>query len=632
MKSETIMDNKIELPHNQLILNTGEHHTGIIYAPFGNEVPSDYSVPRHAPISSSGSGWIARPDVGGTLLSKDAAAPIGDPNILALIALIYMGIKKYFCMFFVLLLGTIHINAQVSALSISTAVSGEEVTINPTITSVPYANASICWGLHYDSACENEVEGIGFYGAPSIGVNAVGFMAPSNAGTYFLKTSIQTAYVCGGLVDNEVITPIAIYPADADIVLLRDAQSTAVQVDVTDRVSKAYGVMRFRKTVLNNAAVSAFERYNYFISFPFDVKIGDIYGIGTVGTDWRILYYDGQGRAQEGFFAERTDNWIMFDNTNDVLQAGEGYLLQLNTESMAEENTVIWRNGADIVSLFFPALSTIANIKTANDTIPALSSDYACTIDLSASLGDEADRRVKDSYWRCIGVPSFSSPSGVTNLDYFYQWNTADNSLSVQSSDKFTFLPTHAYLVQNGASFIWLNALRPASIVARQKDVQTQEWQLEIRIEDVVQDQTFVRLTDEAGISSDFDFGHDLSKELNPGKANIYTMVGYERLAANVLPEPVQIVPVGIRIAQSGEYRLTLNEGAWLVDNQTGVRSQDYTVFLNAGTYEGRFSIAIGDAVPTGFDPQERMSENIRKVLFNGILYIEKDGKRYIIH
>ena len=630
MKSETIMDNKIELPHNQLILNTGEHHTGIIYAPFGNEMPSDYSAPRHAPISNSGSGWIARPDVGGTGLSKDAAAPIGDPNILALFALIYMGVKKYFCMLIVLLFSSVQISAQVSALSIGTAVCGEEVTINPTITSVPYANASICWGLYYDAACENEVDGIGFYGVPSTGVNAVGFIAPANAGTYFLKTSIRAAYVCGGLVDSEVITPIAIYPADADIVLLRDAQSTAVKVDVTDRVSKAYGVMRFRKAVLNDADVSAFERYNYFISFPFNVKIGNIYGIGTVGTDWRILYYDGLGRAQEGFFAERTDNWIMFDDTEDVLQAGEGYLLQLNTESMAEENTDIWRNGADIASLFFPALSTITNIKTANDTIPALSSDYACTIDLSASLGNEADRRVKDSYWRCIGVPGFSCPSGVTNLDYFYQWNKADNSLTVRSSDKFTFLPTHAYLVQNGASFIWLNALRPASIVARQKDVQTQEWQLEIRIGDIVQDQTFVRLTDEAGISNNFDFGHDLSKELNAGKANIYTMVGYERLAANVLPETVQNVPVGIQIAQSGEYRLVISEGAWFVDSQTGVRSQDYTVFLNAGTYEGRFYIAIGDAVPTGFDPQERMSENIRKVLFNGILYIEKEGKRYI--
>lgn len=58
----------IELPHNQLILNTGELHTGIIFCPFGTETPSEHtaeaalsgasSSPRKAPISSGGSGWI----------------------------------------------------------------------------------------------------------------------------------------------------------------------------------------------------------------------------------------------------------------------------------------------------------------------------------------------------------------------------------------------------------------------------------------------------------------------------------------------------------------------------------------------------------------------------------------------
>ena len=49
--------------------------------------------------------------------------------------------------------------------------------------------------------------------------------------------------------------------------------------------------------------------------------MADIYGIGTVGTDWRILYYDGKGRAEEGFFAERTDNWVMIDDTVSPLTA-----------------------------------------------------------------------------------------------------------------------------------------------------------------------------------------------------------------------------------------------------------------------------------------------------------------------
>ena len=38
------MDNYTELPHNQLILNTGETHTGIIFCPFDDTCPSDYTA------------------------------------------------------------------------------------------------------------------------------------------------------------------------------------------------------------------------------------------------------------------------------------------------------------------------------------------------------------------------------------------------------------------------------------------------------------------------------------------------------------------------------------------------------------------------------------------------------------
>ena len=628
--------NESQMTHNQLILSNGQVHKGNIYNPFTNEVPSEYSGRNKVAIGGSGSGWIARPDVGGTTLTKGAAeAPVGEPYVLALFALIYMGLKKSVLAGMLFCLASMPIHAQVTDLTISAARSGNTVTINPTIASVPYPNASVCWGLYYDAACTNAVDGIGFSGAPLTGVNAVGFTAPTTAGTYYLKTAISAAYVCGGLVDSEVITPIVVYPANADVVLLRDEQEAAERVDVTDTESKAYGVMRFRKAAVNDEAVSAFERYNYFISFPFDVKVGDIYGIGNVGTDWRILYYDGIGRAENGFFADRTDNWVMFGDTEDVLHAGEGYLLQLNTYSMDAENDAIWTNGADIASLFFPALTTMSAVETTNVTIPALGSEYVCTIDLSATLGDDnADRRNKDSYWRCVGVPSFSSPSGVTGLEFFYEWNMGDNSLTVQSSEGYAFLPTHAYLVQEGGSFTWLNATVPASVAAPRRDAASQEWKLAIWHGEELQDQTFVRLTDEADVTVGFDFGRDLSKELNAGKANVYTMVGYERVAANMLPETVSTVPVGIVIAQSGEYRLTLTEGAWLVDQQTGVRTQDNTLFLDAGTYEGRFVVEIGEAISTGV--QQSVVSNqfsvVRKVLIDGIIYIEKDGKRYSIY
>ena len=63
------------------------------------------------------------------------------------------------------------------------------------------------------------------------------------------------------------------------------------------------------------------QAFSDFFSFPFNVKLGDIFGFGQVGVHWRILRYDGLGLAQEGFFAERTSNWVMLDDTENILNA-----------------------------------------------------------------------------------------------------------------------------------------------------------------------------------------------------------------------------------------------------------------------------------------------------------------------
>ena len=645
------MESYTELPHNQLILNTGEHHAGIIFCPFGDKAPSEYTAfttfansvasPRRAPIGGGGSGWVSTPDTGGTSLSKEL--PLGDAWILVLFATAWTMWKALYrkrSLFLIMLVSVIipQALAGVTSLSFSPAAGGTRMTIVPTVTSVPDGVVSLCWGLYYDPACENEVSGTRFHRAASDGANAVWFTAPAAAGTYYVKTSLHTGSVCGGLIDSYYISPLTIYPADADVVLVRDAQLSASRVDITGAATKAYGAMRFSKTALNDDLRTPYERYNYFISFPFDVRIGDIYGIGTVGDDWRILYYDGQGRAEEGFFAERTDNWVMFGDTEDVLQAGEGYLLQLNTYSMAESNTAIWANDAEVATLFFPALSAISDLGTTDATLPALGEAYECTINLSASLGAEGDRRKKDSYWRCIGVPSFTSPSAVEGLPYLYEWNSSDNSLRVVSSEGFVFEPMQAYLVQNGDVITWRDVTGPAGIVARQREQSDEEIELVLHQDGTFIDRTYIRLTDDAMVTGGFDFGRDLSKELNAGKADIYTLLDYERLAAHCLPfsDRTIVMPVGVQIEQAGEYRIqVLFNGipCALVDSESGTRSTDYTVHLEPGTYQGRFSVEIGEnGQPTGITDEEQMPVNgVRKVMVDGILYIEKGGKRYII-
>ena len=654
------MDNYTELPHNQLILNTGGTHTGIIFCPFDDTCPSDYtaeqvcsnhtSAPHRAPISSGGSGWIARPDTGGTRFSKEAA-PIGEPWLMLFFAGLFaiwqmIHRRRILSTIPLALLTAAPLSAGITALSFSPATVGKATTIVPTVASVPEGRVALCWNLYHDAACEHEVTGTTFHSASKTAKNAVRFEAPATEGTYYIQCAIHTGSVCGGLLESSYVYPLHVYPADADLVLEREAQASASLVDITDDGTKqAYGAMRFSRTALNNEALSEYERYNYFISFPFDVKMADIYGIGEVGTAWRILYYDGKGRAEEGFFAERTDNWVMIDDTDSVLHAGQGYLLQLNAIQMAEENEAIWTDGTDIATLYFPALSAINSIGTTDVTLPELGSAYACTIDLSASLGDEGDRRTKDSYWRCIGVPSFTSPSGIDNMPYLYTWNKNDNSLSVVSSAGFAFEPMQAYLIQNGDAITWQDVTKPASIVARHQETSFEEIPLELMHNEALCDRTFVRITDETRVTNGFDFGRDLIKELNADKANIYTMVGYERLAANCLPTSEQtiLVPVGVQIEEEGIYTFTLPEGSHnirivLVDKLTNTRTNlsqtDYSVALAAGQYDARFALelSLSQDSPTSIEREHSsLSSKMHKVLLNGHIYILHHDKLYSI-
>lgn len=630
-----------------------------IYEPFSCETPADLLAkevfttgcmpgPRKAPITPGGSGWTERPDTGKITKSM----PIGDawPFLLyALFYLLFIWRKRQKRHLFLLVLSLFSplAYAAISALTYSTSApnAGQTVVITPTIASAPDERiVTLCWSLYHDADCTSEVDDIKFRSAYPIAPNAVRFTAP-DAGTYYIKSAIHTGRLCDGLMDSYYVHPLVVYPEDADLILRRDAQESGIRIDLHSSSSmQAYGVLRFSREALDNEELSPFQRYNYFISFPFDVQVADIYGIGSVGSHWLVYYYDGKGRAENGFLEDRTDNWVMIDDTDSILHAGQGYLLQLNAIQMAADAT--WPNGEDIASLYFPARSTITSVTTANETIPALSEAYQCTIDLSATYGPDGDRRDKDSYWRCIGVPGFSAPSAVTNLPYFYEWNSADNSLNVISSAEYSFAPTHAYLVQNGDEIIWSNVSKPAfAPLIRQAEPDSHELCLTLQQSAETCDRTYIRLSDEDRVSTDFDYHFDLIKERNPGKANLYSFIGYERVAANCLPisETTLTIPLGVQIVSNGEYTfalpsvpdcytLTLIDA--FTDTRTNLALSDYTTSLELGTYDNRFALEIRPAlaVPTDNEPVTDASSPVtRKILRDGHLFILRDGHLFDI-
>ncbi|MBR2935684.1 MAG: InlB B-repeat-containing protein [Paludibacteraceae bacterium] len=506
---------------------------------------------------------------------------------------------------------------------------------------------------------------------------------------YDFKTNrLMAALVPSGNINGEVTI-------DADVMIIREHQEDATCITLANDDSKlsnvktVYGILRFNRLIINNRKdannelpdnekKTIYERALYFISFPFDVHLSDVFGFGTYGTHWVISDYNGKRRAERGYFA---DNCVNEDCTNwdyiwrpdtFTMKANTGYLLSLDLDLMQYDNTDFWKHGIEYVELFFPSETTLSTIQQTDYTMDALREEYRCTIDYSNLPGhtEDSDRRVKDSFWRCIGVPSFANYDGSLydtttdpekkypiewkaegeTLPFLYRWNVSDNSLIVTNTSNYEFQSTFAYLVQNGNEIHWsaVNAKPSSPIVARQRSGEQEsnyEWKITLTRGEVQEDQAFVRMTNHEDVTAEFDFGQDLSKELNYGRSDIYTLIGYERAAANSMPlsNLTTTVPLGLDIEQAGDYTIAMPEGVesvgvTLLDAETGERTNlsagmDYTISLNKGVCHNRLYLEISPIQHTPTDieytDQSTRKQSVRKVLIDGQLYIVREGVVY---
>lgn len=535
---------------------------------------------------------------------------------------------------------------------------------------------------------------------------------------YDFKTNrLVTAWIPSGDISGTM-------DIDADAMIIRDHQGDAACITFSTAASKltdvktVYGVMQFNRWTLNNRQrgingvpdeakehcnteeaiseyhpllegaeqLSSFERQHYFISFPFDVNLSDIFGFGTYGTHWVISTYNGLRRAQQGYFYDNCfnhdcTNWDFihedygYDTKSFVLKAGEGYLLSLALNKMQyDDTTKFWLYQIHNVELFFPSAQPLETIEQTTATTPALSSAYECHINNDPDgTHPEMDHRKKDSYWRCLGVPSFNSytdqlktgPSGTViawqshpqweviegNLPFLYEWNTTDNSIMPRSTSNYNFRTTFAYLVQCSSDIYWqeVTGKQPSPIVARQRksDPSEYNWRLTLEKDGVVQDQTFIRMADVEAVTDTFDFGQDLIKEANYKRANIQSLIGHNYVAANSMPKNTEsktIVPLSVILwnaGQAGDYTFNLPDGAdgvgiTLVDKEANVRTNlstgmAYSVALSGDTIDGRFELEISPIknTPTGVEETETGEQKAatRKMLIDGQLYIIRDEK-----
>ena len=410
-------------------------------------------------------------------------------------------------------------------------------------------------------------------------------------------------------------------------------QITTKEGDEDDQYANpVYAVLTFLKSKLTDPAISHFEKEFYWISFPFDVKIKDAFGLGKYGQNWLIETYDGSKRANEGLV---TTGWKYITNTGTILKANKGYVLWLNYDQVLNDNLFDGTKDGKL-SLFFPSryLQNKQVIKNEEDVV--------------VSLPEYVSNATAPHHWNwhTIGVPSFAN-SKVTieqnDMPFVYEyWHPGDAYGPVAHGEK-PLKAMHSYMAQYSGYITWESIIRmtPQSLAAKKDADADKKLMLRLELQQAGSslDKTYVQLRNDKGTKG-FDMSLDLTKIINAG-ANIYSIVDNHEMAGNAIPKDETVLPLGVVITAAGEYTFAMPNGTEgmiveLIDYEQGTSTNllvgDYTVTLDKGTFNQRFALRLKpDKVATSVDNigNEANGDEVRKLLIDGVLYLVKDGAVY---
>ena len=454
---------------------------------------------------------------------------------------------------------------------------------------------------------------------------------------------------------------------NADVMLIRENQEGATQLSFADAsseltsVQKVYGVLGFTKSVLTDGTKSSQQRSLYWISFPFDVKLKDIFGFGKYGEDYIIRRYNGEKRARIGWFAETSTFWETMDPDSEIeaentMKAYEGYMVALDKGLFSSSDSRWIADGKAIseIYLYFPSEANVGTLKqeTTTITLPAMIYPYDRYF---TKGGRDLNHRETDSNWRVIGVGSLKN-SGLTATDLngtstgfdFYSWEASDNSLAPVANAQTggehatTFNAGHAVMVQWAGKITWTNASVPSSVAARRMpENKSYSVELDLNYDGKMADRTYVIMKEDA--SADFVLNEDLYKVTNANKPNIYAYAGNYDCGISRVPVESQTVPVGVITRKNGTYTFSMPTNfdgtVTLIDKfaqtRTNLALEDYEVALPKGTINDRFELELNiRKVPTAIDGVTDGNGSLKdgkahKFIENGAMYILREGQIY---
>ena len=428
--------------------------------------------------------------------------------------------------------------------------------------------------------------------------------------------------ICAWLPEGEITDSVSI---ETDMMIIRQNQGDARQLtfNPADRavgeVKNVYCVLTLTKEYLSADTINANEKKFYWLSFPFDVRLSEVFGCGVYSNDYVIQYYDGAERAAKGCWADSPTYWRYYwDPTDVILKKGMGYVLYIDWEQILAQQ---FTHGNTEVSIYFPSANTEPmDISGKLETVEI--PEYKCTI-------ERCDRYIYDSNWNIIGVPAYANIDKFGNpmiaqqiegaahgltVGFVYVYQPATYSYYVAACQDTTFRSMQAYMVQFGGTINWQEKSVTGEVVPSQRmmraatpDEEADRHTLRLVLQNAAAqqvDHTYIR-TQETNVTAAFDLNYDLTKQFSSG-ANVYSLVGENRitLAANVLPmtDAQQGVSIGVTLPTDGVYTLALPDGTdglnvVLYDRTLGTYTDlslaGYTFEAAAGTLDTRFELIV---------------------------------------
>ena len=385
----------------------------------------------------------------------------------------------------------------------------------------------------------------------------------------------------------------------------------------------------------------------------------------TYGTHFAIKTYDGARRADVG--EDKANNWVRVLR-GETLQPGVGYII-----------TALTYPTEDTATIRIPM--TVPNTWFKNGEQAAVNTTVRNTIAVTAHAGAAATEHQRHAGWNFVANPYLTSFAGgnVANdgglayingeliIEGSYEYTDEEVPYVTVPAYDFAYYSQHklsdvklspewSFFVQvgTGGTMNFTTAGRqqaPASIAARNAEERPVKMDVDLILSDNHNsDQTGIIISDR--YTDAYEIGRDLEKLFGSAyNLSVYTLMedntplAFQALA---IRSSMQVIPVGYRAPEQGEYTFRLNEATSsidllneqyeqlvLVDYQTGELTNllytYYTFYSERTQSNSRFAIYAvpRQNAPTDLPNAIGSDEEVRKVIYNDHLYILRDGNVY---